>query len=152
MEAKDVMTAPEQLETKVNCKIWVEVRGEVVFSQGRMRLLEAIEETGSISQAAARMGMSYRAAWGKVTTTEGRLGLKLVERFPGHREHGAALTETGRALLRQFQEFNRASQASVEDLFHKHLRGLIESLPPKAPSPVPLHPKTDDIQHAIPSD
>ncbi|MBM7865171.1 LysR family transcriptional regulator [Heliobacterium gestii] len=137
MDTKKAPVAPEPVEIKVNCKIWVEVRGAVVFSQGRMGLLEAIDATGSISQAAARMGMSYRAAWGKVTTTEERLGFKLVERFPGHREHGATLTETGRALLRQFQAFNRESQSAVDGLFDKHLRGWVETLAAEGISPVP---------------
>ena len=42
---------------------WIERDGEVLLSTWRVRLLEAIAETGSISAAAARMNISYRRAW-----------------------------------------------------------------------------------------
>ena len=38
---------------------------------GKMDLLEAIAETGSISAAARRMGMSYRRAWTLVNSLKG---------------------------------------------------------------------------------
>ncbi|MBC9784855.1 LysR family transcriptional regulator [Heliobacterium chlorum] len=126
MDERDLKTtAPVQ----VKAKLWIEVDGNVLFSQGRMRLLEAIDETGSISQAATKMGMSYRAAWGKVTTTEQRLGLNLVERFPGHKEQGAALTEKGRQLLQRFQAFNDEVLQSIDELFAKHVQGLVGEIP-----------------------
>ena len=63
---------------KPKCKIWIESDNKVVFGAGRLSLFQEINKCGSINQAAAKLGMSYRAAWGKVTATEKRLGIKPV--------------------------------------------------------------------------
>jgi len=46
---------------------------------------------GSINQAAAKLGMSYRAAWGKVTATEKRLGIKLLNKHTGGYHSGSGV-------------------------------------------------------------
>jgi molybdate transport system regulatory protein len=62
--------------------------GAHVYGDGRQMLLKKIEEMGSIRQAALDMGMSYRAAWGKIKATEEGLGIKLLDCQVG--VHGAA--------------------------------------------------------------
>ncbi|MBI4798570.1 MAG: LysR family transcriptional regulator, partial [Desulfarculus sp.] len=59
--------------------MWLERDGRVLFGQGRQELLAAIVETGSLAGAAQKLGMSYRAAWGRLKASEERLGLALVE-------------------------------------------------------------------------
>ncbi|MDD2422218.1 MAG: LysR family transcriptional regulator [Heliobacteriaceae bacterium] len=112
-------------QLKVKSKIWLEADGEVVFGLGRARLFMAIDQTGSINQAAAVLGMSYRAAWGKITATEKRLKIPLVERHPGSRERGTNLTPEGREMLRQFQLFHQDALLHVDDTFDKHFTGLL---------------------------
>ncbi len=63
--------------------IWLEVDGEVALSQWRLQLLEAVEETGSISAAAEKIGVSYHRAWEKIHDCEERLGVKLLETKTG---------------------------------------------------------------------
>jgi molybdate transport system regulatory protein len=46
---------------KISIRIDLEVGGRI--GPGKIALLEAIRETGSISAAAHSMGMSYRRAW-----------------------------------------------------------------------------------------
>jgi molybdate transport system regulatory protein len=73
------------MQAKAN--FWIEKDGQVVLSSWRIRLLEAVGETGSISAAASKMGVSYRRAWDKIHECEERLGVKLaaatdyIERF-----------------------------------------------------------------------
>ncbi|HHT9106902.1 MAG TPA: winged helix-turn-helix domain-containing protein, partial [Candidatus Wujingus californicus] len=55
---------------KVIFKIWLEENGGVAFSEGRKMLFDAIARRGSLNAAAKELGMSYRAAWGKVKATE----------------------------------------------------------------------------------
>ena len=43
-------------------KVWVVFRGKVKFGDGRAELLALIDQLGSIKNAVARTGMSYRAA------------------------------------------------------------------------------------------
>lgn len=113
---------------KVKSKIWIEFQDEVVFGLGRIRLFEAIEKTGSISQAAAILGMSYRAAWGKVTATEERLNLQLVDRQPGNRKNGTSLTLEGKELLRRYSIFQQEAQDMVDQLFENHVGELFHHL------------------------
>ena len=47
----------------VNGSLWVENQGRRFFGPGPVELLSLIEETGSINQAAKKMGMSYKKAW-----------------------------------------------------------------------------------------
>jgi len=107
-------------ELKVKSKIWIEYQDEVVFGLGRIKLFEAIESTGSMSQAAAILGMSYRAAWGKVKATEERLNLQLVERQQGNRRNGTKLTPAGKELLHRYSIFQQEAQDMVDQLFKNH--------------------------------
>jgi len=52
----------EQLE--IRSKIWIERRGrgDVVLSEWRVELLEAIDALGSLSRAAETLGIPYRTA------------------------------------------------------------------------------------------
>ena len=52
------------MQPRIN--LWIEEEGEVVLSDWRVRLLEAIVETGSISSAAAKLDVSYHRAWDKI--------------------------------------------------------------------------------------
>jgi len=47
----------------VSGSIWIECNGERFFGPGPVELLERINETGSINQAAKQMQMSYKKAW-----------------------------------------------------------------------------------------
>jgi len=46
-----------------NGKIWMEINSVKVLGPGRVELLERIQTSGSIRQAAFQMEMSYRRAW-----------------------------------------------------------------------------------------
>ena len=47
----------------VNGSLWIESNGERFFGPGPVELLQRIEKTGSINQAAMQMKMSYKKAW-----------------------------------------------------------------------------------------
>jgi molybdate transport system regulatory protein len=47
----------------VNGSIWIECNGERFFGPGPVELLDRINKTGSINQAAKQMQMSYKKAW-----------------------------------------------------------------------------------------
>ncbi len=104
----------------VRFKLWLEKDGELVFSGWRALLLETIAETGSLSEAAARLRVHYRIAWGKVRQMERRLGVKLVEAHAGGvGGGGAVLTPAACELVRKYRELNRAAQAEVEREFQR---------------------------------
>lgn len=110
---QDLMITPK-------AKIWIEVNGAVVFGSGRVDLFEAIAETGSIRQAASKLGMSYRAAWGKIKATEERLGFQLIEKHAGGHQSGAQLTPDAKNLLACYKRFKHEAAGAVEHLFKHH--------------------------------
>ena len=59
-------------------------------------LLDSIAHTGSIAAAVARVGGSYRAAWGLLYTYERKLGVPLVQMTRGR---GSSLTPLGKSFL-----------------------------------------------------
>ncbi|MEF2144061.1 MAG: LysR family transcriptional regulator [Desulfovibrionaceae bacterium] len=84
--------------------LWVETPEGVLFGMGRLILLHEIESTGSLTAAAAKLGMSYRGAWGKITRTENLLGHKLIDRSDCRRS-GCKLTPYGQDLARRFRDW-----------------------------------------------
>lgn len=71
---------------------------------GRMALVEAIAELGSISAAARRVGLSYRAAWDAVQALNNLFEQPLVTAAAGGRAGGAAtVTPQGLAVLAAFR-------------------------------------------------
>jgi molybdate transport system regulatory protein len=113
----------------VKSKIWVEADGRLIFSDGRLRLLEAVDALGSLRQAAGRLGMSYRAAWGLLKVTEATLGVKLLEvTIGGARGGGAVLTPAARELVRRYRRVKaqvnrRADRAFARAFGPSFLRG-----------------------------
>jgi len=88
---------------QVKSNIWFEVDGRVVLSRWRIRLLRAVEQTGSISKAADLMEVPYRRAWEKIHESEERLGFKLVEtQVGGVGGGGARLTTACTDLIQQY--------------------------------------------------
>jgi molybdate transport system regulatory protein len=99
---------------------WLEKDGQVVLSEWRVALLEAVDETGSISAAAAQQGVHFRVAWRKLKEMEDGLGVKLTERTVGGKQGGGTyLTPEGRAYVRHFRAFMRGLKEIVDKRFHK---------------------------------
>lgn len=85
---------------KVHGRLWLTLDGANFLGSGRVELLERIAQTGSISQAAKAMKMSYKAAWDAVDAVNRAWGTPLVESKPA----GSALTEDARHLITAFHE------------------------------------------------
>ena len=86
----------------------------------RVKLLEAIAETGSISAAAERMGVSYRRAWEKIQECEERLGLRLVETQTGGLGGGGSqLTPEAASYVERFKQFSTGLDDVVNQRFEK---------------------------------
>ena len=94
-------------------RVWLELNGLPVFGDGRARLLEAVQRTGSIKGAAGEMGMSYRYAWGHLNHVEKRLGCKLIERHAS----GSRLTPDGLKLIQTFRAYRRKLDREMQTLW-----------------------------------
>ena len=99
-------------------KLWLERDGRIVMSDYRLRLLVLVEETGSLADAAERMGLSYRRAWGKIKELERNLGLSLVQSAAGGPGGGhSEITAEGRELLQRYAEFQRRAEEAVQQAY-----------------------------------
>lgn len=84
------------------------------LGRGKMRLLRAIGEHGSISAAARSMGMAYRHAWLLVDELNRCFAEPVVESSVGGRSGGgASLTPWGADLVERFDAIERVAQSSV---------------------------------------
>jgi len=96
------------VSVSVRFRVWVEVGGVHLIGPGGYDILKAIDETGSISGAARRLGMSYRFVWNYIDKMEKTSGMKLVETWKGGRGRGGAkLTPEGKMLLQYYEEIMR---------------------------------------------
>lgn len=94
--------------------LWLERDGEVLLSAWRVRLLEAIEKTGSISAAAASLNVPYRRAWERVHEMEERMGQKLVEtEVGGVKGGGASLTTYAHDVIQRFHRLASGLDAEI---------------------------------------
>ena len=92
---------------------------------GKIRLLEEIDRTGSISQAGRALGMSYRRAWLLIDDMNQCFQHAVVSAKPGgSRGGGAVLTEFGAGLVRDYRSIETAAALAAK----KRLRGLEAAL------------------------
>ena len=81
---------------------------------GRADLLEGIAQTGSISAAGKRMGMSYKRAWSLVQALNEGWGSPLVETSRGGAgQGGASLTQDGVFVLERYRAMQAATRAVI---------------------------------------
>ena len=93
-------------------KHWLNLHGKPLFGEGRMDLLKAVHETGSILQAAKKTGIQYKRAWVLLHDAEKRLGAKLLfSDRGGAGGGGTSITPLAEYLLhiweKSEEDFNR---------------------------------------------
>ena len=92
----------------VRSKYWFDVGGRFAIGEGGIGLLRAVAERGSLAQAAAHIGWSYRHAWGYLRRAENALGVTLTTRRAGKgKMRGLNLTPSAKALLRRAAQWQQ---------------------------------------------
>lgn len=105
--------------------LWLERDGRVALSGWRVALLEAIGETGSITEAAAQMDVPYRVAWAKIKEMEQSLGTQLVESRVGGTAGGSThLTPAATEVMRRYHHFS----TGVEELVQQRFRTFFDQV------------------------
>jgi len=98
----------QQPGLKVNGSLWLEADGKHFFGPGPVELLEGIAETGSISEAAKKMRMSYKKAWELVNTlNEQALNPLVIPRTGGEKGGGSTITDEARQLITYHRELRQ---------------------------------------------
>ena len=110
---------------RVVYKVWLD-RGGKAFGDGPCDLLKGIEQTGSLRQSAANMGMSYSKAWRLIQTMEKRLGFALIERkIGGSSGGGSKITPDAKKLMNHYTKFREDTELSLNKIYRKHFHYLI---------------------------
>lgn len=94
----------------------VDENDNIIIGKGRMEILESIESTGSINQAAKMMKMSYKAVWSKIKATEKHLNIKIVHT---DRKTGTRLSKEGKKLLEKYRLLKKKCIAEDDKIFRK---------------------------------
>lgn len=114
-------------EQNLKLQIRILLEQNIAFGPGKADLLEAIARTGSISQAAKSMNMSYRRAWQLVDTMNQCFETALVEtQTGGTHGGGAAVTALGQKVLQHYRQMEiNARQALERDyqIMSSYLKG-----------------------------
>ncbi len=99
----------------------------LAIGPGKVALLEAIEQTGSITASAKKLGMSYRRAWLLVEETNRCLVRPAVQTAAGGpRGGGTSLTPVGLELVRRYRALEHQTASAVT----RNLGALLRTLPP----------------------
>ena len=98
--------------------------GEKFFGEGPCRLLEKVEETGSLRCAAASMEMAYSKALKLVSQAEKALGFPLTQRSVGGKDGGGStLTPEGREFLQKYEAYRDACVQANRELYAQYFPG-----------------------------
>ncbi len=98
-------------------KLEVDTELGTFLGDTRIRLLEAIEQHGSISQAAKAVPLSYKAAWDAVDAMNNLADQPLVLRSTGGKNGGGTLlTDHGRKTVALYRALEAEYQAALERL------------------------------------
>lgn len=112
-------------QNKIRLRLRIDVDHEPAIGPGKIALLEAIIETGSISAAARKLGMSYRRAWLLIEDINSRLRKPAVNRATGGKQGGSSeVTEAGKQLVHLF----RKVEATAYSRSLPHIRVLTQLL------------------------
>lgn len=96
------------MEYKIKSRIWIESEGKVLLGEGRVQLLKAINETGSLSKAAKQLNISYKKAWNLLDSVNKSAKKPVTINSTGGKGGGGAeLTEHGKSLVEAFDEINK---------------------------------------------
>jgi molybdate transport system regulatory protein len=104
-------------------KIWLERNGRYAFGFGIAEILQAVDQAGSIKQAAGDLGKSYRYVWGRIKEAERVLGRQLVETQVGGKDvQRSSLTPPARQLVADFLALRDAMIGAAEQQFSRRFR------------------------------
>ena len=96
----------------------IDIDDRASIGPGKVRLLETIEEKGSIRSAAVALSMSYRRAWLLIQDIEDAMGGPVLSTTAGGSGGGGAmLTRVGEQVVQLYRRIEgRAAKSAVGDL------------------------------------
>jgi len=122
-------TSASKSTAVLRAQLRVMLGDEIAFGPGKADLLEAIRETGSISGAGKKMGMSYRRAWLLVDAMNRCFQQPLVDAAKGGANGGGTqLTASGMQVLEHYRTLQQ-EVAVITDKHFENLKPLLRKKP-----------------------
>ena len=104
----------------IRLTVRVDFGSDRALGPGKIRLLEQIDRTGSISEAGRSLKMSYRRAWLLVDDMNCRFHAPVVATKPGGAHGGGAeLTPFGRELIEKYRLIETQATAAAGPLLRR---------------------------------
>lgn len=92
----------------------------VLIGPGKVELLRAVAEHGSISAAARALGMGYKRAWSLLDELQRSIPVPIIETATGGSKGGGAqVTAAGGELLKHYDELDTACRLAAEPALKK---------------------------------
>lgn len=108
----------KKLRPKTTVKLFTD---DKCFGPGVCYLLEEVNKTNSLRQAAQSMGMAYSKAWKIVKHAEEGLNFKLLDsKVGGKAGGGASLTEEAKRLIKDFRNYEKEVSKASSQAFDKY--------------------------------
>ena len=105
---------------KICYKFWLENEKGKAFGDGPFDILNRVQRTGSLRQAAFEIKMSYSQAWNLIKDLEKKLGFKLLKRKVGGTEGGGSeLTEEAIALRDKYHIFYQQAEHCISSIYQE---------------------------------
>jgi molybdate transport system regulatory protein len=105
----------------------LDLGGGRALGPGKIRLLEEIEKSGSISQAGRNLGISYRRAWLLIDDMNNCFRGPVIEAQTGGIDGGGAtLTPLGRKLVQRYHAIEVQALAATRKHLHD-LKGALKT-------------------------
>ena len=95
-----------KLQVRLCCRVWFEHNGEYILGPGVSRLIEKVNELGSLKRAAESLNMPYRGAWGRIKKAEKALGIPLLE-GTSERQQGMKASKEALELIAAYANLDR---------------------------------------------
>lgn len=112
--AEELMKSRSSKGVKLDpsCTVSLNLGNQDVIGELEAQMLRAIDQTGSYSEAARTLSLSYAFLWNKIAQIERYVGRKVVQSERGGAKGGRAeLTREGKRLLQRYSELeSRARQ------------------------------------------
>lgn len=117
--------APDRPRPVLRFRMRITVGDVIAVGPGKIALLEAIDQTGSITGAAKRLDMSYRRAWLLLDETNRSLRHPVVDSAKGGADGGgSALTDAGRQLIALYRHIEQTAAVACRDDIRKLMNML----------------------------
>lgn len=131
--AKPDMRKKQKLKASIRPRLRIVAGKNIAFGPGKADLLEALEKTGSITKAAAQLGMSYMRAWTLIRTMNQSFHEPLVDAVRGGTRGGggARLTGMGRKVLAFYRRMDDQCVKAIQPDWRK-LQELLRHQPKAA--------------------